>query len=154
VAFGYAEKALNLDDTLGQVHFSVSMLHLASEEYDKVIESSRRSITLHRNYADGYAQYALLLTYAGEPMEALEKLGLAVKLNPRPDFFYTWIEGRAHMLLGHYEQAESLFLNVIERNAHFLGAHLTLAAIYGYLWQFGQDRGCAVGSVRDSCAPA
>lgn len=133
VVCGYAEKALNLDDTLGQVHFSVSMLHLASKEYDKAIESSRRSITLHPNYADGYAQYALLLTYAGEPMEALEKLGLAVKLNPRPDFFYTWIEGRAHMLLGHYEQAESLFLNVIERNAHFLGARLTLAAIYGNL---------------------
>jgi hypothetical protein len=37
------------------------------------------------------------------------------------------------MLLGHYEQAESLFLNVIERNAHFLVAHLTLAAIYGNL---------------------
>jgi hypothetical protein len=37
------------------------------------------------------------------------------------------------MLLGHYEQAESLFLDVIERNAHFLGAHLTLASMYGNL---------------------
>ena len=31
------------------------------------------------------------------------------------------------------EQAENLYLEVIERNAHFPGAHLTLASLYGNL---------------------
>ncbi len=131
VAFEYADKALSLDDTLEQVHFATSSLYLLNKEHDKAIESARLSVALNPNYADGYAQYAQSLAYAGKPQEALDKLHKAVELNPRNAFFYTWIEGRAHQQLGHLEQAEQLFLDVIERNAHFPGAHLTLAALYG-----------------------
>jgi len=131
VAFEYADKALALDDTLVQVHFATSMLFLINKQHEKAIESSERTITLNPNYADGYAQYAQLLSYSGKPQEALEKMYKAMELNPRHSFFYTWIEGHAHQLLGHPEQAEKLFLDVIERNAQFPGAHLTLAALYG-----------------------
>ncbi len=130
VAFEYADKALALDDTLGQVYFAYGMLYLLNKERDKAIESCKRSLTLNPNYADCYAQYAQALSYDGKPEEALEKLHKAMEINPRHSFFYTWIEGRAHQLLGNLEQAERLFLDVIERNAHFPGAHLTLAALY------------------------
>jgi len=131
VAFEYADKALALDDTLGQVYFAYGMLYLLKKERSKAIESCRRALTFNPNYADCYAQYAQALSYDGKPEEALEKLHKGMEINPRSSFFYTWIEGRAHQLLGHSEQAEKLFLDVIERNAHFPGAHLTLAALYG-----------------------
>ena len=54
-------------------------------------------------------------------------------LNPRYAFFYTWIEGHAYMLMGQYDKAISAFEQVIEKNAHFPGAHLTLASLYGNL---------------------
>ncbi len=130
-AFEYADRALELDETVGQVHFSLSMLYLMSKQHEKALESSKRSVVLHPNYADGYAQWALALNYSGKPQEALEILRKATKINPKPIFFYTWIKGQSHMLLGNPEQAEMLFLDVIERNAQFPGAHLTLAALYG-----------------------
>jgi adenylate cyclase len=131
LALEYGNKALALDDTIGQVHFALSMIYLVNKQHDKAIEASERSVSLNPNYADGYAQWALALSYAGKPDEVLIKLPIATKINPKPAFFYTWIEGHAHMLLGHEEQAERLFLEVIDRNAQFQAAHLTLAALYG-----------------------
>lgn len=49
-----------------------------------------------------------------------------MRLNPRHSFFYTWIEGHAYLLERRYDEAIALFENVLERNAHFDGAHLTL----------------------------
>ena len=55
----------------------------------------------------------------------------AVRLNPRYAFFYTWIIGQALMLQGEYDEAISKFEEVVEKNAFFPGALLSLAAIYG-----------------------
>jgi len=131
VAFEYADKALELDDTLGQVYFAYGMLYLLKKERGKAIEACKRSLISNPNYADCYAQYAQALSYDGKPEEALEKLHKAMEINPRYSFFYSWIEGRIQQLLGNSDRAEMLFLDVIERNAHFPGAHLTLAALYG-----------------------
>jgi adenylate cyclase len=132
-AFEHANKALALDDTLGQVHFSNSILYLLQKKHTNAIDSAKQSVTWHPNYADGWAQYAQALVYAGRPQEALEKIHIAMEINPHYAFFYTWIEGHAQMLLGNYDQAESAFLDVVERNAHFPGSQLTLAALYAQL---------------------
>ena len=131
IAFEYADKAIALDDTIGQVHFARSVLHLSARQHDAALEASRRSVSLHPNYADGWAEYAQVLVYAGRLEEGLEKMRIAKQLNPRHAFFYTWIEGNAKMLQGDYAAAEAAFLDVIERNPHFVGAHLTLASLYG-----------------------
>jgi adenylate cyclase len=130
-AFEYADQAIELDPTIGQVHFAKSVLYLAAWQHDEAIEASIRSVSGHPNYADGWAEYAQVLVYAGRLDEGLEKMSIAKKLNPRHAFFYTWIEGNAKMLKGDYAAAEADFLDVIERNPHFPGAHLTLAALYG-----------------------
>ncbi len=132
-SFEYADKALKLDSKLRQVYFALSNLYLISKQHDKAIDASRKAVTLHPNYADGYAQFAQLLIYAGRPRDGLDALGKAMILNPRYAFFYTWIEGHAYMLMGQYDKAISAFEKVIEKNAHFPGAHLTLASLYGNL---------------------
>ena len=132
-AFAYAEKALQLDPTLRQGYFVLANLYLASKQHDKAIDVGRKTVTLHPNYADGYAQFAQVLIHAGRPQDGLDTLGKAMTLNPRYAFFYTWIEGHAHMLMRQYDQAISAFKKVIEKNAHFPGAHLTLASLYGNL---------------------
>ena len=130
-AFEYADKAIALDDSIGQVHFARSVLLLAARRHDEAIEASKRSVAQHPNYADGWAEYAQALIYAGRLEEGLEKMRIAMQLNPRHAFFYTWIEGNAKMLQGDYAAAETAFLDVVERNPHFIGAHLTLASLYG-----------------------
>jgi adenylate cyclase len=130
LAFDYVKKARELDPSMGQAHFSASMLHMIQKNHDLAIQAAAAAVQHNPNYADGWAQYAQALVYNGQPEEGLLKLARAMELNPRYAFFYTWIQGKAYMLLGQLDLAEQLFLEVIERNAHFLGAHLTLAAIY------------------------
>ncbi len=130
-AFESAERALQLDPTLRQVYFALSNLYLTAKQHDKAIDTARESVRLHPNYADGFAQLAQALVYAGHPEEGLEALHKAMALNPRYAFFYTWIEGHAYMLLRKNGEAIHAFEKVIEKNAHFPGAHLTLASLYG-----------------------
>ena len=132
-AFEYADKAVELDDTIGQVHFARSILYLTARDHDNALSSAKRALQNNPNYADGWAQYAQALVYSGEPRDSLEKMSIAMELNPRYAFFYTWIDGHARMLLGEYPLAEKAFLDVIERNPHFPGAHLTLTSLYGNL---------------------
>jgi TolB-like protein/tetratricopeptide (TPR) repeat protein len=133
VAFEYADKAVALDDTIGQVHFARGVLYLTAKDHASAIESAFRAVATNPNYADGWANVSQVLVYSGKPEESLEKMSIAKELNPRYAFFYTWIEGHARMLLGEHEAAEEAFLDVIERNPHFPGAHLTLASLYGNL---------------------
>ncbi len=147
-AFEYAEKALQLDPTLRQVHFALSNLYLTTKQHDKAIDAARKAVTLHPNYADGFAQLGQALVYAGRPQDGLDALSKAMALNPRYAFFYTWIEGHAYMLMRRNNAAITAFETVIEKNAHFPGAHLTLASLYGNMgknqdaeWQAAQILG-------------
>jgi tetratricopeptide (TPR) repeat protein len=101
------------------------------KRYDEAIAAGKEAIRVDPNYADGHANLSQALTYAGRPKEALDVMSTAKRLNPHYAFFYTWIEGQAHMMLREYPEAIAKFEEVITRNAFFPGAHLTLAAIYG-----------------------
>ena len=130
-AFEYADKAVELDDSIGQVHFAKSVLYLTAKDHANALSSARRAVEANPNYADGWANYAQVLVFSGEPEDSLEIMNTAMELNPRYAFFYTWIDGHARMLLGDHVAAETAFLNVLDRNPHFPGAHLTLASLYG-----------------------
>ena len=144
-AFEHGRRALAIDDRLREVHFALTSLYASSGQTDKAIEHGYESVRVDPNYADGYANLAQALVYAGRPQEALRHMATANRLNPRGAFFYEWIEGHAHMLLGDYQRAIEAFQNVIARNPGFPGAHVTLAATLGNLgriddaeWQAGE----------------
>lgn len=125
-ALSYGHRALELDDMLPEVFFALGSLYTMTGQPEKALEYASRAVELNPNYADGYAQWSQVLLYSGRTEEALERLKTAMRLNPRHSFFYTWIEGHAYLLERRYDEAIALFENVLERNAHFDGAHLTL----------------------------
>jgi TolB-like protein/class 3 adenylate cyclase len=128
-----AEHALALDDTVPQVHFAASNVYLRLGRHEDAVVAARRAIELDPNYADGYVQMAFSLNYSGRPEEALEQMASAMRLNPWHPFYYTWILGHAHFLLGRYEEAVPFFEKVIESNPQFQDGHLALATTYGLL---------------------
>lgn len=129
----YALRALELDNSLPQVHFALSDINRIQGRHDAAIAAARRSIVLDPNYADGYAVLGLSLMYAGRLEEAVEAMQRGMELNPRHPFFYLQNLGHAYFLMGRYEEAITAFQQVLEKNPHFLGAHLLLAASYGQL---------------------
>ena len=58
--------------------------------------AGKLTVILHAEVAlphtDGWAQHLQVLVFSGEPEELLEKMTIAMELNPRYAFFYTWLD--------------------------------------------------------------
>ena len=129
-ALEFGLKALELDSSLSQVHFVLSVVYRSLGRAEDSISAAQRSVELEPNYADGFSTLAISLNFGGRPEEGLAALETAVKLNPLKPFFYVWAQGQSHYLMGDYDQAAALFEQVAQSNPHFPAAHKMLVATY------------------------
>lgn len=129
----YAKQALALDDSIPQIHMSLSAVYLAQRKHDSAVAEARLTLELHPNYADGYAWLAFVSLYAGELDEALASIHAAKRFNPRYSYIYLFLEGHIYLLMGQYQQAITQLQKAAERNPAFDRVHLLLAAAYGHL---------------------
>ncbi len=123
-------RAVELDDTLPQVHLVLSTVYRVQRRYEEALAAARQSIKLNPNFADSYAAMALTLNYAGHPEKGFAAIRTAMKLNPRYGFFYLWILGQSYFLLERHEEAINNLLKSLERNPEFGRGHQLLAAAY------------------------
>jgi adenylate cyclase len=123
--------ALELDDTLPQVHFARSNAYRALRRLPEAIAAARRAIELDANYADAYAALAITLNYAGQPEDGIDAIRKSMRLNPRYSFFEVWVLAQGYYLLGRYEEAIAELQKVVESNPSFVQGHKLLAAAYG-----------------------
>jgi TolB-like protein/class 3 adenylate cyclase len=124
------QRAVELDDTLPQVHLVLSTVYRVQRRYEEALAAARQSIKLNSNFADSYAALALTLNYAGHPEKGFAAIRTAMKLNPRYGFFYLWILGQSYFLLERHEEAINNLLKSLERNPEFGRGHQLLAAAY------------------------
>jgi adenylate cyclase len=94
-ALWLAQKAVELDDSLPQVHLILSNVYLQRREYARAMEAIERAIALDPNYADAYAMRGDILQSIGRPEDALASLDHAMRLNPRFPFPYLMVKGEA-----------------------------------------------------------
>jgi adenylate cyclase len=125
--------ALELDDSLPQVHFTRSNTYRALQRLPEAIAAARRAIELDTNYADAYAALAITLNYAGQPKEGIDVIRKSMRLNPRYSFFETWVLAQGYYLLERYEEAIAELQKVVEGNPSFVQGHKLLAAAYGQI---------------------
>lgn len=129
-ALAMGQRALSIDDEIREVHYALAVIYRHQKRHAEGIASARRAIDIDPNYADGYAQFAINLNFSSRPEEGLEAIFKAKKLNPRAPFFYIWLEGQSHYLLGHFDMAAERFERVAQSNPEFPLAHKMLAATY------------------------
>ena len=76
-------KAMELDSTLAQVHYSLALVKYVSEWDWKSSESEfQETFTINPNHAEAHAHYSNLLNLTGRPEEANEQIEIALKLDP------------------------------------------------------------------------
>ncbi|HEV8716987.1 MAG TPA: tetratricopeptide repeat protein, partial [Candidatus Binatia bacterium] len=115
----------------------LSQVYLSQKHHDRAIPEAERALALDPNYADGYADLGLFLTYAGRPEETIELVEKAMRLNPRYPAYYSWTLGQAHLLTGRYAEGISALKVSLIRNPDFLHVHIDLVLAYS---ETGQDR--------------
>ena len=123
-----AHKAAELDPSLPQVHFVIGQVRLFQRSHYEAVAAAERAIDVDPNYADAFALLAWTLNYAGRPTKAMSALNMAMRLNPRPPASYLEILGEIYFVQGRYQDAASMFQQVLDVNPAYLRARLWNAA--------------------------
>ena len=105
-------------------------------------------MALNPNDADTLAGLADRLVWAGRPEEAVEKIQLAMRLNPNHHTSYSWYLGHAYFLLRRYDAAIATLRKVVDRSPDFWPAHIYLAASYSLLGRMEEARAAAAAALR------
>ncbi len=109
-------KALELDSTIAEVHYTLAIMNTFGAWDWKSAESEyKKSIAINPNYADTRALYSHLLNFLGRPKEAMEQIELALKLDPQnPSILVTY----SHDLLfvHKYDDAVSVSRELFDKN--------------------------------------
>lgn len=121
-----AMKALELDDSLAEVHELLAGVKLHSEwDWHGAEESYRRAIQLDRNHADAHFFYADLLFSTRRPREAEAEAMCARQLDPL-NFLFRCFHGWHLVYLGRYDEAIAQLTQTLETEPNYPAAHLGL----------------------------
>ena len=90
-----------------------------------------RVFALNPNFCDW--RYGLSLVLFGEPEEGLAAIKRHMRLDPFFPPHALMVEGMAHFVQRHYEQALPPFREMVDRAPNFRNGRMLLAATYGHL---------------------
>lgn len=107
-----AAKALELDDTLAEVHYALALVAWIEWDWEGVWAGFRRAIELNPNYASARAYYSNFLHIMKRPEEAMVQIEIALKLDPFNPLFQA-IYAMDLMYAHRYDDAIELLRNTL-----------------------------------------
>jgi tetratricopeptide (TPR) repeat protein len=121
-----AMKAMELDDSLAEVHEIMAGIKLHSEyDWHGAEQSYQRAIQLDRNHADAHFFYSDLLFSMGRSLEAQAEATCALELDPL-NFLFHCFHGWHLVYLRHYDEAIAQLAQMLETEPNYPAAHLGL----------------------------
>lgn len=101
----HAQRAVEVDPYESRGFRELGFCSLYRKDFDLSIKNYEKAELLNPHYADVIADYADALVHDGQISTALEKINLAIDLNPLCQDTYFWTLGSAYLFLGRYEDA-------------------------------------------------
>ena len=133
MAFEYAQKALEMEDSLEYARTLLSAVYLVKRQYEKAIVEAERAVVLNTNSALALGTLAGALGCSGRWEESIIYFKKSMRLDPFPRINYlNWL-GRAYFMTGQYDEAILASKKALDRNPNYLPAHAFLAASYSSL---------------------
>jgi adenylate cyclase len=130
-AFGLAQKAITLDDSLPEPHRIMGDVYLYKKQHELAIAEREKAISLEPNNADALASLGEALAWAGSLDNGIEMIERAMRLNPHHHVWYFFVLGTAYILAERYKKALELMERALIRDPNFFGTHLLLAGLHG-----------------------
>jgi len=136
----FATQALAINASLPLAYFVRGLVYRERGEYVKALVEAEKSIALDPNYANGHVLTATLLYYAGRPQEGLERMKMAVQLNPHHPYNYPFHIGQAYFVLRRFPEAIAAFKQGLATNPASERLRVWLAAAYAQAGSIEQAR--------------
>jgi TolB-like protein/class 3 adenylate cyclase len=143
-----AKKAVAMDDTIPSAHALLCALYPLKREYDKGIAEGERAIALDPGGAVVHEWYAMSLSIAGRPEEAIPFYQKSFRLNPRGPVASYISYGITLTGAGRFEEAVSAYKKVLQRLPDNFLAHLGLAVTYSMMGREQEARAEAAEILR------
>ena len=131
-----AQKALELDDSLAEVHEALAMISLYQTwDWKAAEESFRRALELNPNLAGARAHYGWYLQLIGRQEDGIGEEKRAVELDPLNPVLESWV-GAMYWDAGRYEEAIAEAQKSLELNPSFPWGFFVLGGVYAAQGKF------------------
>lgn len=125
-----AERALAIDETLGEAHASLGFFHLLYDwNFPAAERQFKRAIELSPNYPNAHDGYGFYLKAMGRHAEAIAECGQMQKLDPLSPFAHVSL-GWAHYFARDYDRAIAECQNALEMEQNSTFAYRILGFAY------------------------
>jgi TolB-like protein/Tfp pilus assembly protein PilF len=108
-AFGYAERAIALDDAENRAHYMLALTHAFRREYEQARLHQKKAVKLNPNDANMLVRMSYLLPLLGEHEKAIELGERALRLNPFYPNRYLTLLAFAYFTGRRYREAITAF---------------------------------------------
>jgi len=126
----YANKALEIDDTLAEAHGTLGVINMNYDWNWKAAEREfKQALQLNPNSAIIHFQYAALLTYNERHEEAIAEAKRAQELDPLSSYFNAML-GNVLYHAGMYDEAIEVLRVTITMNPNYFLSHWVLGWAY------------------------
>lgn len=112
----HADRSLAIDDGNADAWGALGYWHMSDLRLDDSVEAYARAVALAPDHADLHALYALALTFAEKPEDAVREAQTAMRLNPLDPGWYFGVLGHAYRYAGRYEDSLSILSEYNQRN--------------------------------------
>ena len=134
-----ANRALELNDQLGEAYLSLAMVHSFHERLDEAEAAFLKAIELSPNYATAYQWYGDFVTrWPHRTREALRLTRQAVELDPLSSILRYEIAEKL-IVLGQFEEAEQQINDLMQFDPEFPISFSAMSDIKGVTGKFDQQ---------------
>jgi adenylate cyclase len=140
VAENYAETAVQKDPNEPIARCMLALAAMLGSDLDRARSEVGVALALNPNFAFGYNTLASIYTYSGRPLEAIDTIERAMRLDPAWVQQYLHFLGTAHILAGNYERAAALLRQRVLLVPRTDFTRAVLASALGHLGQVDEAR--------------
>jgi adenylate cyclase len=139
-SFKLLQKALTLDESLGEAHSGLGFSYLMRRQFEKSIAEGEQAIALAPNSSAAHANLAYSVNFAGEHEKAIPIAKKAIRLDPFPSSWPFLALGIVQRDAGHYEESMVACRKASNLEPNSIFARLCLTGAYSLLGRVEEAR--------------
>jgi adenylate cyclase len=137
-----SQNAISSDDKEPFAHFAYGRILTLTKDHENAIAELERAIELNPNFAHAFNGLAMALAMSGRPDEAVQKVEIAIRLNPHDPSIWTYMSLRslALIMLKRHDEALSWATKATRQRSPGWLAYAILASALGHLSKIDDAR--------------